>query len=95
MIYPLSLEPKDVNATLVRIADSHNSDIDFMENEIGRMKEQTASIENRFAEYQDRWDRYQDSYKETLHAFYAMNGNLSIGDMQKHLQWNKRRYSGQ
>lgn len=92
MIYPLDTEPKDINTTLIRIADVHNSDIDAMENEISRMKAQTDSISARFADYQDRWERYQDSYKETLHAFYAMQGSLSMEEMVHHLPWNRKIY---
>lgn len=89
MIYPLTLEPKDINTTLMRVAESQSSEIEFMQNEIKNMQQQEKDIEQRFKDYQDRWDRYQDSYKEILHSFYAMNGNLSIAEMVQHLPWNR------
>jgi predicted nuclease with TOPRIM domain len=89
MIYPRTLNPSDVNTTLMRVADSHDAEIEFMQNEIKNMQAQETDIENRFKAYQDRWERYQDSYKEILHSFYAMNGNLTVEEMKKNLMWNR------
>lgn len=73
----------------MRVADSHKAEIEFMQNEIKNMQGQEKNIEERFKAYQDRWNRYQDSYKEILHSFYAMNGNLTREEMVKHLAWNR------
>lgn len=88
MIYPLSLEPNDVNSTLIRIADQHNADIDTMTANINSMKKTEEELRDRYASQATRWENYQEAYKDTLNAFYAQMGTLNEQQMLGLFDWS-------
>jgi predicted nucleic acid-binding protein len=88
MIYPMSMNPSEINATMVRIADEHNADIDIMTDQINKMRASQQEISDRFESQQRRWDNYQASYKDTLNAFYAQTGKVTENDLLSMLDWS-------